>query len=162
MPEYFSVKIDADRFEQAIKDLPRYFQNETIIAGHKIAKLVLGTEGVKKYPPLTTQKRDQGVGSSWYERGRGTAYHSTAGVQYKNNSEKYGSQWAHTVKPTEVRLKNSASYGVYLGGYKQAKHMRKFGWKKVTKVIADKMNMIKSLYQAAIRRAVKRAGFRMR
>lgn len=162
MSEWMHVKVDADQFERAIRDLPRCFQNETMIAGSKIAKLVLGTEGVKKYPPLTTQKRDEGPGSRWYERGRGMAYRSQAGVSYSNTSEKYGTQWSHTVKPNEVRLKNAASYGWYLGGHKQPSRMKKFGWKKVTTVIRDKMSMIKSLYKAAIRRAVKRAGFRIR
>lgn len=162
MPEYMSVKIDADQFERAIKNLPRYFNREVLGAGAKVAKMVLETEGVKKYPPLTTQKRDEGVGSSWYERGRGSAYHSVNGVQYSNNSEKYGTRWTQFVNQRGVRLRNSASYGVYLGGHKQANRMRKFGWKKITSVIKSKMERIKNIYRGAIRKAVKQAGFRMR
>ena len=161
--EGMEVKVDADKFQQAIERLPRLLLNELNIAGYKVSKLVLETEGVKKYPPLTTQKRDTGkVGDKWYERGRGQAYRTTAGVKYNETSERYGTQWGTQVRPNKVRLTNRASYGKYLGGAQQAKHMRKFGWRKIINVIKEKMGMIKAIYQGAIRKAATRAGFRVR
>jgi hypothetical protein len=154
------VTVDAKDFQLAMNKLPRLFMTNMVEAGQKVGKEVIMTKGLKIYPSETSANSPP---TPYYIRGRGMQRTSRAGVSYNDNSsERYGTQWHVKSNSRQVKITNEASYSGWLAGAKQGKAMRRIGWKKITVVIAEKMKLIKAIFQSHIGRAIRQAGFRFK
>ena len=150
------VKIDAKDFQKALAIAPQRIRANLVRAGREVGAKVLMTQGLKKYPPESAANRPP---TPYYVRGRGMQYAS----RNDGRSERYGTQWNVRVQPMRVILGNRASYAPYLTDeQRQAKAMRRLGWRKLISVIKERMGMIKGVYNAWIGKAIRQAGFRLK
>lgn len=151
MPEVSIELKGLDKLRAAFRKFPSMVAQHMTQAGSEAAKEILKTKGLKSYPAHTAANQPP---TPYYIRGRGTQYKSfNAG-----NSEKYGARW--TVKSAGYRttIGNTASYAPYLAGERQARAMKKIGWIKLTTAVDKKIVKIRSIYQAWVNKALRRAG----
>ena len=150
------IKIDVQNEEkliEAINKFPREASRYLNQAGHEAAsRHVLTTIGLQKYPAETDANRPP---TPYYIRGRGT--------QYKNSnsgkSENLGKRWS--VKKYQrygVVIANNASYAQYVHGENQARVMEAIGWRKLSDVVVEKLELIKGVYQAWVDKLLRDLG----
>jgi hypothetical protein len=84
------------------------------------------------YPALAGQKRQAGLGSSWYVRGRGTQYMKKDGtISNYGGSQDLGQRWTQSIlSDTKAIIGNNVDYGPYVKDPNlQSKMMEDFNWK---------------------------------
>lgn len=111
---------------------------------------VLGTVGLRKYPPETEANQPP---YPYYERGRGTW---TSPGRNTGSSERYGTKWDESLVPYGARAVNNASYAPYLAGEEQAQAMAGKGWRKLRDVAEEKRAEIGKIFDGWIARLLKR------
>lgn len=74
----------------------------------------------------------------------------------KGNSEQYGKAFDVQKVRMGVTILNKASYGKYLGGEQQARHMARIGWRKVFDVAKEKQSEITEIFNLWIARLIRR------
>lgn len=127
-------------------DLPRYIMG----AGKETADNVLGVQGLRKYPPSTRANQPP---PPYYIRGRGTQLAS----RNLGNSERLGTRW--NVKQfgrLGIEISNPVSYAEWVHGERQARAMRRIGWKKLSEIAIEKVKTIEAIYNKWINKLVER------
>lgn len=130
------------RFRSEIK---RYIQK----AGKEAGEMLIETEGLKKYPPLTDANLPP---VPYYIRGRGTetAYGN------KGNSEKLGANfYVQSAGFWSTKVGNRVSYARYVVGEEQAYFMAPKGWRKLLDVAKERINEIGAKYQQWIDKCIR-------
>jgi hypothetical protein len=142
--EFIKVEVEGlEELQRAIERFPREVEKYLGAAGLQAAnKVVLPTEGLKKYPPATGANAPP---PPYYIRGRGTQY---ASGRNSGKSERYGTRWYAKRNGYGTEIGNTASYARWLAGDEQARHMAPKGWRKLTEVVEEKMPEIIKVYQA--------------
>lgn len=132
------------------KETARYLE----AAGRESAsKVILPTEGLKKYPPASEANRPP---TPYYIRGRGMQYASRN--DYK--SERLGTQfYSEATSPTVTEIGNRASYARYVVDLEyQAGGMRAHGWRTLAEVAEEKIAEITRVYDLWIDKLLKDIG----
>ena len=145
------IRIETKQVTQALAKAPREIATAINAAGDESANVILGTVGLRSYPPNTDANLPP---TPYYIRGRGMQYASGNAA----NSERYGSKW--TVKTTGygTTIGNSASYAPRLAGPNQPPHFARIGWRKLVDVATEKLPQITKIFNLWIERAIRRAG----
>lgn len=142
------VLANLEKFDNVIN---KYIQQAAL----ESVRIVLNTEGIRKYPPATNANRPP---IPYYERGRGMWVHRGRGenrMAYNlNNSETYGKKWVTRGIPYGARAGNSASYAHFLVGDDQAKAMGKIGWRKISEVVQEKIPQITEIFQGWVNKLI--------
>ena len=121
-------------------------------AGEEALNMVLDTEGLRTYPPLTSANLPP---TPYYIRGRGTQ------MKYGNlgNSENYKQKWQLESSTYEAKAKNvGVSYNEYLGGEDQVWWASTYGWKKLYSTAVSMISDIVKIYEAWIEKTIKELG----
>ena len=143
-----TIKIEGlDKLREAFAQFPKKTVQYLNAAGREAGKrIILPTEGLKKYPPATDANRPP---TPYYIRGRGTQY---AGGN-KGNSERYGTQFYVDPQGSYTDIGNRASYAQYLADAElQAKAMQKKGWRTLLSVAEEKIKDITEVYDLWIKK----------
>jgi hypothetical protein len=141
----FGIKIEGlDRLKSALAKFPKEISTNLAQAGKESAEtIVFPTEGLKSYPPATSQR---------YIRGRGTQTLS----RNDNKSERYGTQFYSRSEDTKTFIGNRASYAQWLTDEnRQSAVMAGKGWKKFVAVVNDKLQEIAKVYDAWVQKTIK-------
>ena len=77
-------------------------------------------------------------------------------VVIRKESEHYGRNFKVEKKGMGVTILNKVSYGKYLGGEQQARHMARIGWRKVFDVAKEKQAEITEIFNLWIARLIRR------
>jgi hypothetical protein len=144
----FKLEINGlDKLKENLSKFPREIASYLAGAGREAAEnVVFPTEGLKRYPPATSQR---------YVRGRGT---QTLTRNY-NDSERYGTQFYSRNEGAKTFLGNRTSYAQWLTDENlQSKVMANKGWKKLVDVVNDKLNDIREVYNQWVSKAIKDLG----
>jgi len=146
------LKIELEGLDKLVAKLnkfPREIARNFGAAGEEAAKdVVLPTEGLQNYPPLTAANQPP---VPYYIRGRGTQY-ATRNLM---NSQKLGTRWTIERKGFNTVIGNPVSYARYVHGEEQAEAMGSKGWKKLFDVAKDKLKAIQKVYQAWVNKTIK-------
>lgn len=141
-----------EKVQEAFAKFPDTITKNFKAAGIEAANLILGTVGLRTYPPATAANFPP---TPYYIRGRGTQYKS----YNKGESERYGTKWkVSQVGGYHTKMSNTASYGRWLAGEEQAAHMAKIGWRKILDVAIDRLSDIVAIYQRAVKRTIEELG----
>lgn len=145
--------VGLDKVEAAFKRFPQEIEQDIGQAAAEAAKLVIAQEGVSNYPPATEANAPP---VPWYERNKGmwVMYHGEVVIRKK--SEHYGRKFKVEKKGMGVTILNKVSYGKYLGGEQQARHMAQIGWRKVFDVAKEKQAEITEIFNLWIARLIRR------
>lgn len=146
-----SVKGDkdiAEKVKRFFSIAPKHAQS----AGREAMSEVLDSPGIRRYPTSTDANSPP---TPYYVRG--------VGMQYKSyndgRSERYGSSWSISQRGYSTVADNSASYSGYLTDEKdQASHMARIGWRKFVDVGNEKIDKIKQIFNAWMKKAQRDAG----
>ncbi len=153
--DFIKVEITGlKELEAAIQKFPRESQKYLSAAGKEAAsKVILPTEGLKKYPPSTAANAPP---TPYYIRGRGTQYAS------RNNmsSERLGTQFYVKSANYQTEIGNRASYAKYVVGEEQAHWMGPIGWRKLKDVAEEKMTNIVKVFDAWVNKLLKDVGLK--
>ena len=145
--------VGLDKVEAAFKRFPQEIEQDIGQAAAEAAKLVIAQEGVSGYPPATEANAPP---VPWYERGKGMWVNRAGQLVNKGNSEQYGKAFDVQKVRMGVTILNKASYGKYLGGEQQARHMARIGWRKVFDVAKEKQAEITEIFNLWIARLIRR------
>ena len=145
--------VGLDKVEAAFKRFPQEIEQDIGQAAAEAAKLVIAQEGVSNYPPATEANAPP---VPWYERGKGMWVNRAGQLVNKGNSEQYGKAFDVQKVRMGVTILNKASYGKYLGGEQQARHMARIGWRKVFDVAKEKQSEITEIFNLWIARLIRR------
>ena len=127
-------------------DLPRYIMG----AGKETADNVLSVQGLRKYPPRTRANQPP---PPYYIRKRGTQLAS----RNLENSEMLGTRWnVKSLGGLSIEISNPVSYAEWVHGERQARAMRRIGWKKLSEVAIEKVKTIEAIYNKWINKLVER------
>lgn len=141
-----------EKVKQAFAKFPETISKNFKAAGIEASNLILDTQGLRKYPPATAANFPP---TPYYIRGRGTQYKS----YNKGESERYGTKWTATQENSyNTKMRNTASYGRYLGGEEQAAHMAAIGWRKILDVAIEKLPEIVEIFTRAVKRTIEELG----
>ena len=153
MSDTLSIRVAGiEELRRALKDTPGALEQAMQPAGDEIGRTILGTEGLRRYPPTTSANQPP---VPYYQRGQGTQY---AGGN-SGKSERYGTQFYVESKGYTTTIGNRASYAPYLADDElQARSMAAKGWRKLIDVARDKIDEIKRIYDAWVAYALKKAG----
>lgn len=147
------IRIEVRGLDKLIPKLEQVGEqlNETMqAAARESLAEVLGTVGLRKYPPETDANR---LPYPYYERGRGMW---TAPDHNTGSSERYGTKWDENLVPYGARAVNNASYAPYLAGDEQAQAMAGKGWRKLRDVADEKREEIRKIFDGWIARLLKK------
>ena len=139
------------------------------LAGADVAREILDTEGLRKYPAATAANaagrmktvtfktgRTVNFRMSYYVRGRGLVVPTKGGGwNQTGSSERYGSQYATKARSNGVEIFNRASYAHWLAGDDQAKAMAAIGWRKLFDVAMEKVPQITAIFQEWVDKIIK-------
>ena len=145
--------VGLDKVEAAFKRFPQEIEQDIGQAAAEAAKLVIAQEGVSNYPPATEANAPP---VPWYERNKGMWVNRAGQLVNKGNSEQYGKAFDVQKVRMGVTILNKASYGKYLGGEQQARHMARIGWRKVFDVAKEKQSEITEIFNLWIARLIRR------
>ena len=145
--------VGLDKVEAAFKRFPQEIEQDIGQATAEAAKLVIAQEGVSSYPPATEANAPP---VPWYERNKGMWVNRAGQLVNKGNSEQYGKAFDVQKVRMGVTILNKASYGKYLGGEQQARHMARIGWRKVFDVAKEKQAEITEIFNLWIARLIRR------
>lgn len=145
--------VGLDKVEAAFKRFPQEIEQDIGQAAAEAAKLIIIQEGVSNYPPATEANAPP---VPWYERGKGMWVNRAGQLVNKGNSEQYGKAFDVQKVRMGVTILNKASYGKYLGGEQQARHMARIGWRKVFDVAKEKQAEITEIFNLWIARLIRR------
>ncbi len=124
-------------------------------AGEDAAKVILLTEGMSKYPPLTKANAPP---YPFYRRGIGTMY---ASGRIDKTSENLSKRWMTKSVGYGVEISNTATYAKWVHSDKfQARAMGRIGWRKLVEVAREKHREIQKVYQDAVNLVLRRIGLR--
>lgn len=142
MPVKITHKVEG--LDELIKDfekMPAQVRKNMKAAGREAQDEVLGTVGVKQYPPAHDGNAPP---PPYYIRGRGT---QTASGNL-GNSERYGSQWS-VDQPSDYKTEatNTASYAGHLAE-EQPAHIARRGWRTWLDVATEKKSIIENIFKA--------------
>jgi hypothetical protein len=140
-----------DILQMKLVQFPTEIQKSMEAAGNEVGKEILGTVGLRKYPPETAANKPP---LPYYVRGQGTQTRRGN----KGNSERYGTQFYVESVIGKTTIGNRASYARFLGGAEQAKAMGRIGWRKLFDVAKEKLPQIKEIYQKWINYTIKKLG----
>lgn len=142
-----------DKLMAKMDKFPNEIKSHLEQAGEEAAqRVVLPTEGLQKYPPLTEANQPP---APYYIRGRGMQY------SYGNDmsSERLGARWYVKSQDMKTAIGNTASYAKWVySDDEQAKAMERIGWKKLFATAQDKIGEITKVYQAWIDKLIKDLG----
>jgi len=156
MPDSIRIQVEGlDELQKALNKFPtktqKYLQSA---ANEAIKRVVLPTQGLQKYPPMTAANAPP---EPYYIRGRGTQ--TLKGN--RGNSQRLGTQWYTKAQGTGTWIGNRATYAPFVHGEDdQAKAMERIGWRKLIDVINDKMPSIVKVYQAWVDKLLKGCGLK--
>lgn len=124
-------------------------------AGEEAAKVILGTEGLQSYPPMTHANQPP---TPYYIRGRGMQVGGVRVPEYNTgSSERLGTRWVvDRAGRLNVRIGNAASYAPFVHGLEQAVFMQIHGWRELADVATERERDIQEIYQAWLDRLVRR------
>lgn len=145
--------VGLDKVEAAFKRFPDEIEQDIGQATAEAAKLVIAQEGVSSYPPATEANAPP---VPWYERNKGMWVNRAGQLINLGNSEQYGKAFDVQKVRMGVTILNKASYGKYLGGEQQARHMAQIGWRKVFDVAKEKQAEITEIFNLWIARLIRR------
>lgn len=145
--------VGLDKVEAAFKRFPQEIEQDIGQAAAEAAKLIIIQEGVSNYPPATEANAPP---VPWYERNKGMWVNRAGQLVNKGNSEQYGKAFDVQKVRMGVTILNKASYGKYLGGEQQARHMARIGWRKVFDVAKEKQAEITEIFNLWIARLIRR------
>lgn len=159
---FLQVKIDgADELEKAIAQYPRQSARYLKAAGNEAAKkVILTTEGLKKYPPATVANRPP---TPYYKRGYGMQRAGRRKPEYNDmKSENLGKQFyvQGTMGGYATEIGNRASYADYVVGEGQAHFMKPKGWRKLREVAEEKIIEITQVYNGWVQKLLRDIGLK--
>ena len=144
-----------DKVIKAIGDMadPRHVGIYLAKAGQEAASYILQTKGLQSYPAETERNKPP---VPYYIRGRGT---ETA-FGNLNDSERLGTQFYIDRDPSNFTTKvgNRASYADDVVGDNQKELFGIIGWRKLSEVATEKMDLINQIYEAWITKMIKDLG----
>ena len=143
-----------DEFVAKLQAFPNELRTAVERAGDEGAKIVLGTEGVQKYPSETAANQPP---MPFYQRGVGTQY-----VSYNDQrSERYHLKFNVRAQGYKTVIGNTASYAPFLGEpEKQATRQAQKGWRILFDVANEKIGEISKVYEGWLDRALRRVGLK--
>lgn len=155
------------KYEAVRRMAPRYMAQA---AQEAIENEILPVRGVKNYPPeteankphmktVTIKGRTFQARASYYVRGIGTQV-PVRGDGYRSlgNSKRYGTQYYIKQIPYGAIVGNSAPYGIYVGGAKQAGFMARIGWRRYIDVAQANLPRIRNVFIAWLDKLMSDAG----
>ena len=149
------IKVEGlDKLMKGFERFPREIAREMSQAGHESADVILNTQGMRNYPPLTSANFPP---VPYYQRGFGVRGSSAA--YNRAVSENLGKKWhVRRLGSGGTEIGNVASYAKYVHGDEQAKAMAAIGWRKLKDVASEKTDKIRVVYQKWINRLIRRLG----
>lgn len=175
MPDFFKIELtNSDALKKAFADFSKETNQYLSQAGQESAKLILETEGLRKYPPATAANepgrtvevtfgngRTATFRRGYYVRGRGMfSPIRGGGYNFTASSERFGTQWYVLKIPGGVTIGNRASYAPFLAGDNQARAMGEIGWRKLTEVTQEKLPEITKIYDAWVDKLLIKVGLK--
>ena len=128
-------------------DLPRYIMG----AGKETADNVLAVQGLRRYPPMTQANQPP---PPYYIRGRGMQVSSSRNT---GKSERLGTRWdVKQFGRLGIEISNPVSYAEWVHGERQARAMRRIGWKKLSEVAKEKAKTIEAIYNKWVNKLLER------
>jgi len=153
MSDVLEIKLEnLDKIVAAFVRFPRTVAGNLQAAGREAGALVIGQEGLQKYPSMTDANMPP---YPYYERGKGTW---TSPNNNTGSSERYGTQFTISAQPYITSIGNRATYAPYLGGAKQAQAMAKIGWRKLYDVAKERLGEITRIYQRWVDKTIREVG----
>lgn len=142
----------------AAENFPREAARYMAAAAEEATKdVILPTEGLQEYPPLTTANLPP---PPFYIRGRGLQLSSGRNTM---SSERLGTQWhVVTVSYFVTEVANRATYAKWVHGDQQARAMARIGWKKLKETAESLVSKIVVVYEAWVEKLLKDVGFSSR
>jgi hypothetical protein len=151
MPEEgLTIKVEGlDELMAKFDQFPKVITRNLAAAGKQAAsRVILPTEGLKNYPPMTDANRPP---TPYYVR--------SLGMQYKSGntggSENLGKQWTVRSQHGRTDIGNRASYARWVHGQEQARHMARIGWKKLFDTAKGLIGRITKVYQAWVDKTIR-------
>lgn len=168
------VKITITGIERviiAMRKVPDQVEKYFSHAGGDIGRTIIKERGLANYPRATEannpgRTRTVELGGKmvtfrqgYYERGRGY-FAPVRGGGYKlvRGSMTLGKQFYVNNVPGKITISNKADYAPYVIGEEQAGAMAKIGWKKLSDVAKDKIEIITRIYQRWINKMLRDLG----
>ena len=156
------IRIDIDGLDVLDRNFTRFkgeIKKYVQQGGKEAGEMVLETEGLRKYPPLTSANQEP---TPFYIRGRGTetAYGN------RGNSEKLGANfYVKSEGYWNTKVGNRVSYARYVVGDEQAYHMGPNaripkGWRKLIDVAKENIVGITAKYQQWIDKCIRDMGLK--
>lgn len=177
MPDTIRLQVTGmDKLERNIAAFGDEISKGLKPAGEEMAREILDTEGLRKYPGVTAANAPGRTREVMFRGAKGLAtfrqgyyvrtdgaYVPVRGGGYKalHNSENYGKRFTTKTEAGygfRTTIGNSAKYAGYLAGDDQAGAMAKIGWRKLYDVAESKMGKLTDILQAYINRIIRKLG----